>query len=188
MRKERTDVAAIFHDTKNAGLLDYVTCWYRKAASYMQSNPAIQAAFVSTNSITQGEQVGILWLDLLKRGVHLHFAHRTFQWWAEAKGKAAVHCVIIGFGLQQAARKTIFEYADIKGEPHAIPANNINPYLVDAPDVVLVNRERPLCNVPVIGIGNKPIDGGNYLFTPEEKTEFIAPSPNHKQRAGSDDG
>lgn len=176
-QEQRADIAAIFHETKSAGLLDYVTCWYRKTANYMQCNPTIQAAFVSTNSITQGEQVGVLWPDLLKRGVHLHFAHRTFQWMSEAKGKAAVHCVIIGFGLQRAARKTIFEYADIKGEPHAISANNINPYLVDAPDVVLVNRERPLCNVPVIGTGNKPIDGGNYLFTPGEKTEFIVREP-----------
>ncbi len=174
---QRGDVAAIFYDTKNAGLLDYVTCWYRKAADYMAHNPAIKAAFVSTNSITQGEQVGILWPDLLKRGVHIHFAHRTFQWMSEAKGKAAVHCVIIGFGLQEAAHKTIFEYVDIKGEPHAIPANNINPYLVDAPNVVLVNRGTPLCNVPEIGIGNKPIDGGNYLFTPEEKTAFLQREP-----------
>ena len=174
---QRADIAAIFHDTKNAGLLDYVTCWYRKAAAYMQDNPAIQAAFVSTNSITQGEQVGVLWPDLLKRGVHIRFAHRTFQWMSEAKGKAAVHCVIIGFGLQEVAHKTIFEYADIQGEPHAVSAHNINPYLVDAPDVVLVNRKTPLCNVPEIGIGNKPIDGGSYLFTPEEKIEFIAREP-----------
>lgn len=174
---QRTDVATIFHDTKNAGLLDYVTCWYRKAIDYITAHPAIRAAFVSTNSITQGEQVGVLWPDLLRRGAHIHYAHRTFQWMSEAKGKAAVHCVIIGFGLQEATHKTIFEYVNIKGEPHAVAAKNINPYLVDAPNIMLNNRERPICNVPAIGIGNKPIDGGNYLFTPDEKTEFIAREP-----------
>jgi len=174
---QRTDVATIFHDTKNAGLLDYVTCWYRKATGYIAAHPAIRVAFVSTNSITQGEQVGVLWPDLLRHGVHLHFAHRTFQWSSEASGKAAVHCVIIGFGLQEAAQKTIFEYENIQGEAHAIAARNINPYLVDALNIMLINREKPICNVPVIGIGNKPIDGGNYLFTPEEKTEFIAREP-----------
>jgi len=174
---QRADVDAIFHDTKNAGLLDYVTCWYRKATDYIAAHPAIRAAFVSTNSITQGEQAGVLWPDLLRRGVHLHFAHRTFQWTSEASGKAAVHCVIIGFGLYEATQKTIFEYENIQGEAHAVVAKNINPYLVDAPNIMLTNREKPICNVPVIGIGNKPIDGGNYLFTPEEKTEFIAREP-----------
>jgi hypothetical protein len=175
--EQRADVDAIFHDTKNAGLLDYVTCWYRKATGYISAHPAIRVAFVSTNSITQGEQVGVLWPDLLRRGVHIHFAHRTFQWSSEASGKAAVHCVIIGFGLYEAAQKTIFEYENIQGEAHAVAAKNINPYLVDALNIMLTNREKPICNVPAIGIGNKPIDGGNYLFTPEEKTEFIAREP-----------
>ncbi len=174
---QRADVAMIFHDTKNAGLLDYVACWYRKSADYMQDNPAIQAAFVSTNSITQGEQVGVLWPDLLKRGIKIHFAHRTFQWMSEAKGKAAVHCVIIGFDLREAAQKTIFEYADIKGEPHAIAASNINPYLVDAPDVVLVNRETPLCAVPTMLYGNKPVDGGHLLLSPEERADLLSKEP-----------
>jgi hypothetical protein len=133
--------------------------------------------FVSTNSITQGEQVGALWGWLLAQGVKIHFAHRTFSWSNEARGKAAVHCVIVGFGLQDVAEKTIFEYEDIKGEAHAIKAANINPYLVDAPDVVLPRRSQPICAVPEIGIGNKPIDGGNYLFTPEEKAVFLAKEP-----------
>ncbi len=174
---QRADVAAIFHDTKNAGLLDYVACWYRKAADYMQDNLAIQAAFVSTNSITQGEQVGVLWSDLLKHGVHIHFAHRTFQWMSEAKGKAAVHCVIIGFGLQEAAHKTIFEYADIQGEPHAIPVSNINPYLVDAPDVLPKNRSSPICDVPNMVNGSKPTDGGNLLLSDAEKQVLLQAEP-----------
>lgn len=178
---QRSDIAEIFHDIKNAGLLDYVTCWYHKAVNYMEKNSAVRAAFVSTNSITQGEQVGVLWPSLLQRGVHIQFAHRTFQWMSEARGRAAVHCVIIGFALQAIANKVIFEYENIKGEPHASPAKNINPYLVDAPNVMLNNREKPLCNVPEIGIGNKPIDGGNYLFTTKEKDEFITREPQAKR-------
>ncbi len=136
-----------------------------------------RAAFVSTNSITQGEQVGVLWGWLLAQGVHIHFAHRTFSWSNEARGKAAVHCVIVGFGLHDRPGKLIYEYEDIKGEPHAVPAANINPYLVDAPDVVLPRRSKPICDVPEIGIGNKPIDDGNYLFTTAERDAFIAREP-----------
>lgn len=174
---QRIDVATIFHDTRNAGLLDYVACWYRKATDYIAAHPATQVAFVSTNSITQGEQVGVLWPDLLQRGVHIHFAHRTFQWSSEASGKAAVHCVIIGFGLHKAVQKMIFEYADIQGEPHAVSAANINPYLVDAPNVVLENRTGPICNVPKMINGSKPADGGNLLLTDEEKHRFLEIEP-----------
>ena len=175
---QRTDVATIFHDTRSAGLLDYVACWYRKATDYMQYNQIIRTAFVSTNSITQGEQVGVLWPDLLRHGIQLHFAHRTFQWMSEAKGKAAVHCVIIGFSLQETAKKIIFEYADIQGEPHAIPASNINPYLVDAPTVILQKRNSPVCSfVPKMENGGKPTDGGNLLLSNEEKNELLIIEP-----------
>ena len=148
-----------------------------KLDSRLRGNDGIKVAFVSTNSITQGEQAGVLWSWLLAQGMHIHFAHRTFQWSNEAKGMAAVHCVIIGFGAFDAEKKTIYEYEDIRGEAHAVAARNINPYLVDAPDVVLVNRQHPICAVPEIGIGNKPIDGGHYLFTPEEKDEFLTREP-----------
>ncbi|HRO53802.1 MAG TPA: class I SAM-dependent DNA methyltransferase, partial [Alicycliphilus sp.] len=124
-----------------------------------------------------GEQVGVLWGWMLAQGIHIHFAHRTFSWSNEASGKAAVHCVIVGFGLQDLPGKVIYEYEDIKGEPLAVPAANINPYLVDAPDVVLPRRSQPICAVPEIGIGNKPIDDGNYLFTTEERDAFIAREP-----------
>jgi hypothetical protein len=96
---QKADVMRTFDSVRGAGVLDYVACWYRKAADYMVGNPAIRAAFVSTNSITQGEQVGVLWKDLDSRGIRIHFAHRTFQWSSEARGKAAVHCIIIGFAL-----------------------------------------------------------------------------------------
>ncbi len=173
---QRADVAQVFEGTKNAGLLDYVCCWYRKAVDYIRGTD-VSVAFVSTNSITQGEQVGVLWPDLFALGVKIHFAHRTFQWSSEARGKAAVHCVIVGFGLGEPDRRVIFDYEDIRGEPQEIVARNINPYLVDAPDVVLVNRSAPICAVPEIGIGNKPIDDGNYLFTDEEKVEFLRREP-----------
>jgi len=174
---QRADMAAVFADVPSAGLLDFVAAWYRKAADYMADNPKIKAAFVSTNSITQGEQVGVLWPDLLKRGVKVHFAHQTFQWSSEARGKAAVHCVIIGFALHGTEEKQIFDYETPQGEPHEIKAKNINPYLVDVADLVIARRGRPISPVPEIGIGNKPIDGGNYLFTLEERDEFLKREP-----------
>lgn len=175
--EQRSEVETVFGGTKNSGLLDYVACWYRKATEYMAENPAIRTAFVSTNSITQGEQVGALWPDLIAQGVRINFAHRTFQWTSEARGKAAVHCVIVGFALQDEPGKRIFDYETVKSEPHEIRAANVNPYLVDAPNVVLTNRQKPICPVPEIGIGNKPIDGGHYLFSPEERSEFLAKEP-----------
>jgi type II restriction/modification system DNA methylase subunit YeeA len=114
----------------------------------VESEAAPRVAFVSTNSITQGEQVGVLWAWMLSQGVQIQFAHRTFSWSNEAKGNAAVHCVIVGFGLEDRKDKTIFEYADIKGEPLAVPAKNINPYLVDAPNAVLAKISHPICSVP----------------------------------------
>lgn len=190
---QRCDTRAVFAGIDNAGLLDLVAAWYVKAARYLSQpqDPALSAAmppsapppaparcaFVSTNSITQGEQVGALWGWLLAQGVHIHFAHRTFAWSNEARGKAAVHCVIIGFGLQDRPGKVIYEYEDIKGEPHPRPASNINPYLVDAPNVVLPRRSKPIGDVPEMKTGNKPIDDGNYLFSTEERDAFIALEP-----------
>ena len=182
---QREDTRAVFAGIDNAGLLDFVAAWYVKAARYIKGSSPLprtddasaKCAFVSTNSVTQGEQVGVLWGWLLAQGVHIHFAHRTFSWTNEARGKAAVHCVIIGFGLQDRLGKVIYEYEDIRGEPHAVPATNINPYLVDAPDVVLPRRSKPISDAPEIGIGNKPIDGGNYLFTTEERDAFVLREP-----------
>lgn len=181
---QREDARSVFTGIDNAGLLDFVAAWYVKATQYLQPVPRTgvepglpRCAFVSTNSVTQGEQVGVLWGWMLAQGVQIHFAHRTFCWSNEARGKAAVHCVIIGFGLDDRPGKTIYEYEDIKGEPLAVPAKNINPYLVDASDVVLPRRSKPINAVPEIGIGNKPIDDGNYLFTTDERDAFIAKEP-----------
>lgn len=174
--QQREELRAVMPGVKGAGVLDFVTAWYRKATDFMQDT-SIRAAFVSTNSITQGEQPGILWPQLWALGVKIHFAHRTFKWNNEGRGKAAVHCVIIGFGLQEVTRKTIFEYVDIKGEPHAISANNINPYLVDAPDAVLANRRQPISPVPEIVFGSMPNDGGALLLTDREKCELLLKEP-----------
>jgi hypothetical protein len=178
---QRESSRLVFGSMRNAGLLDFVAAWYVKAAHYMRAAPLgsrPRCAFVSTNSITQGEQVAPLWGWMLRQGVKIHFAHRTFCWTNEARGKAAVHCVIIGFGIDDAGvSKVIFEYDDIKGDPHKVAVSNINPYLVDFDDLVLENRSRPICDVPTIGIGNKPIDGGNYLFSSDERKEFVALEP-----------
>lgn len=176
---QRADTAQVFAPLPNGGLLDLVAAWYVRAAQYIAHNPLIQVAFVSTNSITQGEQVGVLWPWLLGHGIRIRFAHRTFQWSNEGKGVAAVHCVIIGFGMGVPERHTLFTYPDgIKGEPTALVVKNINPYLADGPNVVLQRRGRPLCpEAPEMGIGNKPIDNGEYLFTTEERDTFLQREP-----------
>jgi len=170
--EQRKDVTLVFDGIKNAGLLDYVAAWYVKAVHYMKGEN-ILCAFVSTNSITQGEQVGVLWSWMLDRGMKIFFAHRTFQWNNEARGKAAVHCVIIGFAETDISPKWLFEYADIKGAPHKIKAENINPYLVDAINLFIEKRSKPICNVPIMKFGNQPIDGGKLILSPEEKNEII---------------
>ena len=228
--EQKQDVIDIFGKKwKNVGNLDYVCCWYKKAADLMQAHPLTRTAFVSTNSITQGEQVAALWKAL---PVSILFAHRTFRWDSEASLKAHVHCVIIGFAAAQtgyaapgsagaspaliaasaakvsgevptkamtldAGEAPAFpggqtptrdagEAPALPGAPalpvifdgdKAMPARHINAYLMDAPDVFVESRKTPLCEVPEMGIGNKPIDGGHYLFTLQEKDDFIKKEP-----------
>jgi hypothetical protein len=176
--EQKANLARVFHDIRGAGVLDFVTPWYRKAAEFMADNRDIKTAFVSTNSITQGEQVGVLWPDLLRRGVKIHFAHRTFQWSSEARGKAAVHCVIIGFALHDTLDKLLFDYETPQAEAHEVKANNINPYLVDAPDLFLEKRRDPICNVPPITFGSMANDDGNLLLSDEEKSSLLSAEPN----------
>lgn len=195
--EQKADLAPIVTPLKSGGVLDYVAAWYIKAAHYIRGleplraeqsplwvrEPAtsylspVRVAFVSTNSITQGEQVAVLWSWMLAQGIHIHFAHRTFSWSNEASGKAAVHCVIIGFGLEDRPGKVIFEYDDIKGEPHAVPALNINPYLVDAPNVFLQKRRHPICTVPAMTKGSQPTDGGHLLLSDAEKQALLQVEP-----------
>ena len=176
--EQRKDILNIFkHETGSYGVLDYVTAWYYKAAIFIQ-NTKIKVAYVSTNSIVQGEQTSILWKLLqVKFNIKIHFAHRTFNWKNEAKGNAAVFCVIIGFANFDTNNKTLFEYEDIKGEPHEIKVKNINAYLIDAKDIFIDNISNPICNIPKMSFGSMPRDGGNLIFTKEEKNEFINKEP-----------
>ncbi|MBK1694479.1 SAM-dependent methyltransferase [Chromatium weissei] len=178
--QQKQDVVNIFSGIKNVGNLDYVTAWFRKATDYMVENREIKTAFVSTNSITQGEQVGVLWTDLLRRGIKIHFAYRTFQWANEAKGQAAVHCVIVGFALHDSENKQLFEESNGNIESIARQVDNINPYLIAAPDVVLMKRSKPLFNAPPIMFGSMPNDGGFLLLSKQEKEEFLHQEPKAK--------
>lgn len=171
-KEQKEDLISVFGAKwKNIGNLDYVCGWYKKAADLM-ANTSVRTALVSTNSVSQGETVANLWKPLMESGVHIDFAHRTFRWDSEAKIKAHVHCVIIGFSCAKSAKKRI-----IYDGNKVVEADNINGYLIDADNVFVESRNKSLCNVPIIGIGNKPIDGGNYLFSTEEKTEFLIKEP-----------
>lgn len=176
-KEQRAEIKEIFVGVKSCGVLDYVTAWYLKAAQYIQETEK-KVAFVSTNSITMGEQTGILWNELFTEyHIKIHFAHRTFSWSSEARSKAAVHVVIIGFAAFDIENKIIYEYVDIKGEPHETKAENINPYLVNDGDVVVLRRSNPISKVPPIRKGNQPTDGGNLLMSDEEKKIFIQEEP-----------
>lgn len=174
---QKDDLIGVFGvKWKNIGNMDYVTGWYKKALELMQVSSSIHAALVSTNSITQGEQVANLWKPLIESGIHIDFAWRTFIWDSEASQKAHVHCVIVGFSLSNDGSKHwIYDGRDV------IEASNINGYLIDGDNVFIDSRTSTLCDVPAIGIGNMPIDGGAYLFKDEEKEEFVKKEPGSKQ-------
>lgn len=195
--QQREELARACGGLKGHGILDYVTAWYFKAVDYIRGrrpdsleleelldrlpgengNTAIRVGFVSTNSITQGEQVGVLWQWMLDQGMHIQFAHRTFQWTNEARGKAAVHCVIIGFGAENVTNKKLFDYLHVCAEPQAKSVPNINPYLVDAPDIVLTSTRAPKFAPISISFGSMPNDGGFLLLDEDEKTAFLEQYP-----------
>ena len=171
--EQKSDLISVFGAKwKNIGNMDYVTGWYKKSQRMMQVNPQIRTALVSTNSITQGEQVANLWKPLMDAGIHIDFAWRTFIWDSEASHKAHVHCVIVGFSMCHSERKRRIYDGNMVTE-----ASNINGYLMDGDNVFIGCRPKPICNVPEIGIGNKPIEGGFYLFKDDEKEEFIMKEP-----------
>ncbi|MGV8805397.1 MAG: class I SAM-dependent DNA methyltransferase [Polaromonas sp.] len=180
---QKADLAPVFAPIKGGGVLDFVAAWYVKAAIYIQMHGAanepapIRCAFVSTNSITQGEQVGVLWGWLLAQGIHIHFAHRTFRWSNEAKGNAAVHCVIIGFGLNERSDKVIYEYEDIRGAANAVPAANISPYLTDTSSILIGKRSNPICPVPEIVFGSKAVDFGHFILEEADLDVFLSREP-----------
>ena len=180
-KNQKDDMKLIFGDLQGAGLLDYVCSWYLISSKYIQ-HTNIKVAFVSTNSITQGEQVGVLWNELFNSfGIKIQFAHRTFSWSNEAKGKAAVHVVIIGYSTIDNGNKKLFEYENVKGEPHEIRVKNINPYLIPGEDIVINGRTKAISNAPKICFGNQPNDGGGFILTDEEYQKFIIEEPNAKK-------
>lgn len=173
---QKNDLMAIFDGNKKAGVLDFVSGWYAKATELMQDS-FIRAAFVSTNSITQGEQVAVLWKPLFEKfGICIDFAHQTFVWDSEASSKAHVHCVIIGFSVSEGAGN---KYLYIDGQWEAV--RRINAYLVDAPDIFIESRKKPLCAVPMITKGCQPTDGGNLIIEDSELEDFLQKEPEAKQ-------
>ena len=174
---QKEDVIDIFgKNWKNVGNLDYVTCWYKKSAEIM-SDSTIRTALVSTNSVSQGETVANLWKPLFEGGCHIDFAHRTFRWDSEAKIKAHVHCVIVGFSMAGNEKPKVLYNLD-----RMQVAKNINGYLLDAPNVFVESRSKALCDIPEIMIGSQPIDDGNYLFdNVDEKDEFIKKEPSSER-------
>jgi len=181
--RQKEDMYLVWGDHPGAGVLDYVTCWYKKAAEYIHGT-GIRVGFVSTNSISQGEQVGVLWSKLFTYGIKIHFAHTTFAWESEASGKAHVHVVIEGFGASDIGNKTLFEYENPKSEAHAIQVKNINPYLADAPDVLVTKRTKPISEAPEIFYGSMMIDKARaadedegLIISSEERKNLLIESP-----------
>jgi hypothetical protein len=189
-KAQRADQELVTRGIKSGSDLDFVACWFLKAAVYMR-NGSSRTALVATNSISQGEQVALLWGALLAQGAHIHFAHRTFKWSNEARGKAAVHCVIIGFGLLAVPTPRLFDYETPNSDPHELTVGNINPYLIDGPTVLIVKRSAPLCPSPRMNYGNKPSDGGHLILGAEEAAALLQEEPGVcpwlRRYIGSDD-
>lgn len=175
--EQKAELLAVYQNVQGAGNLDYVTGWYKKAAEYIQGTQ-IECAFVSTNSICQGQQVPILWPALFARGVHINFAHQTFMWSNEARGNAAVYCIIVGFSLQNRTEKQLFLYDDVKGVPKEVPAKQINAYLMDAQNVFIDSRSSVLDTQtnPMV-FGSMPNDGGHLIIELNEYEDFIKQEP-----------
>ena len=172
-KEQKEDLKIAWEGSSDAGSIDYVSGWYRKAATLMMISQSIRAAFVSTNSITQGEQVSLIWKPLLHDcGIHLDFAYRTFKWTSEASNMAAVHCVILGFSAKPGLSKYIYS-----NDGARIIANHINPYLIDAPDYLLENHKKPICDVPEITTGNQATDDGNFFFDTDEYETLVNKYP-----------
>lgn len=175
--EQQMDMEIVWNGVRGAGVLDYVTCWYRRAAEYI-ADTHIRVALVSTNSIAQGEQVGILWGELFRRWqLKIHFAHRTFKWISEARGSAHVHVVIIGFGTDNPATKRLYEYDNNEGQVTVTEVPNISPYLIAGNDIVVVSRSAPLCGQPEITFGSMPNDGGHLLLSEGDRQHLLELEP-----------
>lgn len=174
---QKADLSHAWKGMKGIGVLDFVTGWHKLAADYMLSNAAVRTAFVSTNSICQGEQAGLLWNHILAGNRnYIHFAHRTFTWESEARGKAHVHCVIVGYGPTEEPR-TLYDYDIDPQQPDISQPANISPYLIAGPNFAISNRSKPICPVPPIVFGSMPNDGGNLLLEPDEKRKLVESEP-----------
>jgi N-6 DNA Methylase len=176
-KDQKSEFLNAIDNAKDAGELDYVCAWFVKAAKFVKMNPRIEFAFVSTNSIYQGQQVGILWNILNQYGLKISFAHQTFAWSSEAKGKANVFCCVVGFSIKDKVIKKLYSYQSPKADPVIKIVSNINPYLVEGHNVIVHKRQKPICNVPEMSFGNMPADGGEFLFTIQEKKDFLEKEP-----------
>jgi len=173
-KNQKDEIFQVFSGIKSAGKLDYVSAWFLRASQYIEGT-MIKVGFVATNSICQGEQVGILWGELMDHHkITINFAYKTFVWNNEAKGKAAVHCVIIGFSQVSNKKKYIFDGDEV------ISASNINPYLIDAANIIIKTRQKPISNVPEMIRGNQPTEGGNLIIEGNELEDFLNKEPNAK--------
>ena len=174
---QKVDQRDVLADISAAGVMDFVSCWFWKAAEFA-ANSSVKIAFVATNSICQGEQVGLLWAPLIhKFGMRIAFAHQTFRWSNEAREKAAVHCIIVGFWSEPPKLKRLFQYDTVNSDPVEVSVENISPYLVSGADVLLQNRSEPICDVPRMAWGSKPTDGGNLILSPAEREAFLIAAP-----------
>jgi hypothetical protein len=192
--EQQADMHTVWGRDGQVNRLDYVTCWFKKAVEYIPKNSAIKVGFVATNSISQGEQASILWSYLYPQGVHIHFAHRTFQWTSESRGKAAVHCVIVGFARTKSESCTIFDYPSVKGEPVAAQVNQINAYLINAAHILVPARTQAPDGFPELFKGSQPTDGArikvpgggyqtfsNLILDAEGKKTVLAREPSLKK-------
>lgn len=176
-KEQKADLEFVAGSVKSYGVLDFVTAWYFKAAEYIDDTK-IEVALVSTNSITQGEQVAVLWGGLAKYSLSINFAHRTFKWSNEGKGVAAVHCVIVGFSQNAWQSRVLYDYCDgIDKEPIALSVKQINAYLIDADWILLENKRTPICNVTEVQYGSFALDDGNYTLSQAEHDLFVAKNP-----------
>jgi type I restriction-modification system DNA methylase subunit len=176
-KEQKEDMSLVFTNVKSYKTLDYVTSWFVKASNYIQGT-SIKVGFVATNSIAQGEQVGKLWQILFEKNCKIHFAHKTFKWTNKAKNQASVYVVIIGFGNFDISEKRLFDYENPKADPHEVEVNNINPYLVDYEDLLVLSRTNPIDDVPSMVFGSKPVDFGYLIFNGDkEKNIFINQEP-----------
>lgn len=172
-KEQKAEILTIFNGVPNAGILDYVSGWYGKALSYLEINPNIECAYVSTNSICQGEQVAPLWGTLFSRGVSINFAHQTFKWKNEARDNAGVYCVIIGFSRKQHSTKQLYRYETVLSEPSAYSVTYINGYLLDLPNSLIVfSHDKALSAPNPMVFGNKPTDDGNLIVEAENFDSF----------------